>query len=299
MSSEIKIFQSITTEDALQELEAESKTYEGLYVDMENAPERRYVKDKAVLISGMLKKLDRARIDETKKFKMLVEVEATGIKDRLEEANKPFTLLIDGHKAKRAKEIAIKKLMEEQREAAAQKLIDHDNAIMEDKVRTFEIAEAKHRQEEINRQLKEEGAKEAREKAERDAQDAVDAAERQAVEAGEREERAKQEAQEAIHRAEIEAIKTKEREELALRQAKYDAELAAENARKEEIERQKQIEAHALAEQAKRESDQDHKRQVNNAILRVLIGSGLSENHAMTVIKLTARNRLPNMQINY
>ena len=53
---EIAIFESVIIDDALIELEAEGKKYEGLYVDMENAPERKYVKDKAALISGLKKK---------------------------------------------------------------------------------------------------------------------------------------------------------------------------------------------------------------------------------------------------
>jgi len=59
---EIAIFKEVTTESALIELEAEGKKYDGLYVDMDKAPERKYVKDKAAFIAGLLKKLDRTRI---------------------------------------------------------------------------------------------------------------------------------------------------------------------------------------------------------------------------------------------
>ena len=71
-STEIKILTSVTTEEVLKGLEVDAKAYEGLYVDMENKPERKYVKDKAALISGMLKTLDRARIDESSCFTVAI-----------------------------------------------------------------------------------------------------------------------------------------------------------------------------------------------------------------------------------
>lgn len=139
---EITIFKAITTEDVLVELETEAKSYEGLYVDMENKPERKYVKDKAALISGMLKKLDRARIDEAKSYKVKVETEADSIKQRLEAANLPFTALIDDHKKKRAEELAEEKRIEDLKALAIQIEQDHETAIMEGKVRAIEKKEA-------------------------------------------------------------------------------------------------------------------------------------------------------------
>ena len=139
---EVSIFNEITTNEILVDLEAEAKKYEGLYVDMDNKEERKYVKDKAVLISSLLKTLDRARIDKSKDYKILVESEAANIKGRLEDANKPFTLLIDEHKEKRAKELAKIKEIEDRKALAEQIEADHESAIMEDKVRTFEKAEA-------------------------------------------------------------------------------------------------------------------------------------------------------------
>jgi len=155
-TKEIKIFKSITTEEAILELEAESKKYDGLYVDMDNPPERKYVKDKAALIAGLLKKLDRARIDESKNYKLMVEAEAADIKLRLEEANKPFTLLIDEHKEKRAKELAIEKKKQQQIELAILKENDHELAIMEDKIRTIERQEAEKARIEHEERLKSE-----------------------------------------------------------------------------------------------------------------------------------------------
>jgi len=140
---EIAIFKELTTEDFLQQLEAESAKYEGLYVDMDNKEERKYVKDKAVVINDMLKKLDRARIDKSEAYKKQVEDEAAAIKFRLESANKPFTLLIDEHKAKRAAELAEIKRVEDMKAQAEQYQLDHEEAIMLNRIWDLEAEERK------------------------------------------------------------------------------------------------------------------------------------------------------------
>jgi len=157
----ITIFKEITTNEVLLELEAESKKYEGLHVDMENKEERKFVKDKASLVSGMLKKLDRARIDESKKYKMEVEKEAGDIKERLEIINLPFTALIDAHKAERAKILAEEKAIREAKELAVQIEIDHEDAIQYNKVHAFEKAEEIRLQKERDDKLKAEAIEQA------------------------------------------------------------------------------------------------------------------------------------------
>ena len=144
----IAIFQDITTEQALTQLEADGVKYEGLFVDMDNKDERKYVKDNAALIIGLLKKLDRARIDKIREYKNQVESEAADIQHRLEVANNPFTLLLDEHKAKRAKILADKKAIEDAKALAIQIEQDHEQAIMEDKVATFERVERDRQQRE-------------------------------------------------------------------------------------------------------------------------------------------------------
>ena len=126
----IAIFSDITTESALVEIESNGKKYEGLYVDMDNPPERKYVKGMASDISYILKRLDRARIDKAREYKQQVESEAQAIRERLEAANKPFTLLIDEYSEKRA---AILKKEKDAREAIElfQKVgDDHEFAIL-------------------------------------------------------------------------------------------------------------------------------------------------------------------------
>ena len=148
---DITIFQSITTDEQIKLLEEKGASYEGLYVDMDDAPQRKYVKDNAELIQKLIKDVDRKRIDESKDYKNKVEAEAKSIIDRLKVANEPFTLLIDTHKAKRAKELSDEKRVIELRELATQKELDHELALLIDKTYAFDKAEEiriKHEQDE-------------------------------------------------------------------------------------------------------------------------------------------------------
>ena len=142
----VAIFNNLTTDDVLSELEAESKNYTGLYVDMSNPPERKYVKEKAELINGLIKKLDRARIDKSKEYKVKVEDEAKEIKERLMAANLPFQSLIDEYKIKRAEELAAKKAVEESTELARRLPLDHNDAISMNELFDFKRMEAERDQ---------------------------------------------------------------------------------------------------------------------------------------------------------
>jgi hypothetical protein len=144
---EIQIFKEITTADYLAELKAESDKYTGLYVDMNNAPERKYVKEKAELVNGLIKKLDRARIDKSKDYKQQVEKEAASIKEQLEIINSPFTILIDDYKAERKKILDAEKARKQAVLDAEQLERDHELALFMNS--TFESDREKARQAEI------------------------------------------------------------------------------------------------------------------------------------------------------
>ena len=303
---EVSIFNEITTNEILVDLEAEAKKYEGLYVDMDNKEERKYVKDKAVLISSLLKTLDRARIDKSKDYKILVESEAANIKGRLEEANKPFTLLIDEHKEKRAKELAKIKEIEDRKALAEQIEADHDSAIMEDKVRTFEKAEAEKALAELAEAQKAEVERLAKVAAELAAQELINKAELDKKEAEAAQAKAKLQAEEserlrieAVEQQKIAAKLAEERRIEAEKLAIQGVAQAAENARLSEVERQKQEDAQALAEQKKREANKKHKGLINRGIVDVLVNSGISEEDAKMVVTLAAKMKLPNLTINY
>lgn len=304
--NEIKIFTSITTEEVLQELEIEAKNYDGLYVDMESKPERKYVKDKAALIAGMLKTLDRARIDESKNYKVLVEAEAASIKERLEEANKPFTALIDEHKEKRAKELARIKAFEDAKALADKVESDHDAAIMEYKVRAFEDAAQQQLEKEQLEAQKAEDARLAKASAEMAAQELINRAEKEKQEAEEAKVKAKLAAEEserlrieAVEQQKIDAQLAEERRIEAEKQAKVAADIAAESARLAEVARQKQEDVAALAEKKKREANKKHKGLINRGILDVLVENGISQEDAKTFVTLAAKLKLPNLTINY
>ncbi len=144
---EIQIFKEITTGDYLAELKAESEKYTGLYVDMNNAPERKYVKEKAEFVNGLIKKLDRARIDKSKDYKQQVEKEAASIKEQLEIINSPFTILIDEYKAERKKILDAEKARKQAILDAEQLERDHELALFMNS--TFEADREKARQKEI------------------------------------------------------------------------------------------------------------------------------------------------------
>jgi len=153
---DIVIFEEITTNDYLKELKVESEKYTGLYVDMEDAPQRKYVKDKAHDINQLLKKIDRKRIDTSKEYKIKVEKEASEIIEKLKEANEPFTLLIDAHTAER-KKILDKEKARKQAVLDAEKLeLDHEIGLLINKTfeydRQQETKEQMDRDDEIRRQ---------------------------------------------------------------------------------------------------------------------------------------------------
>lgn len=138
---EIVIFKELTTDSFICELEEEAKKYDGLYVDMEDAPQRKYVKDKAYDIQQLLKKIDRKRIDSASDYKKQVEKEASAIVERLKVANEPFTLLIDEHKAERAKIINAEKARKQAILDAEQFELDHEMGLLINKTYEFDKAE--------------------------------------------------------------------------------------------------------------------------------------------------------------
>ena len=129
----VTLFKDLTTDEHLTELEANSEEYNGLYVDMEVAEQRKYVKGKAADIKDIIKRVNSARIKKSKDYRILVEAEAASIIARLEKANEPFTLLIDDYDAARKVILDAEKASKLAIENAAQKLIDHEFAILLDK----------------------------------------------------------------------------------------------------------------------------------------------------------------------
>jgi hypothetical protein len=129
----VTIFKDVTTAEYLASLQTNSDQYIGLYVDMNIAEQRKYVKNKAVEIKDIIKAVNSARIKKSKDYKRLVDVEAADIVAALEKANEPFTLLIDGYDAERKVILDAQKASKLAIENAAQKLIDHELALLIDR----------------------------------------------------------------------------------------------------------------------------------------------------------------------
>ena len=126
----LKPYKEVTTEAVLLDLEADAKKHVGLWVDMNNNQERKYVKDKAALGKSLLKKLDRSRIDQKTAHGVMLDTEADTLALRIKDIISPYTILIDLH-ADEQKEIRDKtKAREEAKNTAFEKERDHDYALL-------------------------------------------------------------------------------------------------------------------------------------------------------------------------
>ncbi len=129
----VTMFNELTTDNYLKELTAESETYIGIDADLNIAKQRKYIKDKAATIKGIIKAIGAARIKKSKDYRCLVDAEAVRIIAILEKANEPFTLLIDDYDAERKLVLDAEKLRKANVEAAINKENDHEYAILLDK----------------------------------------------------------------------------------------------------------------------------------------------------------------------
>ena len=140
---EITIFKETTTEGVIASIEENSKKYHvGFYADMENAPERKLVKESASEIGGIIKELEVARIKITKANTAAVNKEHKAILERLTVANAPFQTLIDEYTAQRKKILADEKRVVELRAAMVQKEDDHEMALLINKTFEYDKAES-------------------------------------------------------------------------------------------------------------------------------------------------------------
>jgi colicin import membrane protein len=139
---EIAIFNKITTEGVITSIEENSKKYHvGFYADMNNAPERKLVKESASEIGGIIKELEAARISITKANTLAVNKEHKLILERLTVANAPFQVLIDEYAAQRKKILADEKRVVELRAAMVQKEDDHEMGLLINKTFEYDKAE--------------------------------------------------------------------------------------------------------------------------------------------------------------
>lgn len=295
----IVLFKEITTEEVLTQLEADGQKYAGLYVDMEDKKQRKYVKDSAALISGLLKKVERARIDKSKEYKANVEAEAKSITARLEDANKPFSLLIDAHNDKRKAELAEEKRVAEVKEAARLAVIAQDERDEHHEMAILQMAEyfrqlAKTKEQDRLDQITRDDAiaLEATQKAEREAKEAIDKAEADKQAAIAEAKQAKIDADLFAKQAEERALADKIAAE---KKAEADKQQAIVNEQNRVAAEQKQIEA----DTAKRESDTKHKRKINNEAMEAFILCGFDKDSAKKAVTAINKGFIPNVTISY
>jgi hypothetical protein len=129
----VTIFKDVTTEEALVEIEAEAASYQGLFVEMEDPNQRRFVKEKASEIKGILKKLKATGIEIRKDDASKVVEEESKVRGRLEKANEPFTLLLDDWEAERKRVLDLAKEKKRQEDLYIQAGLDHEFALLLDK----------------------------------------------------------------------------------------------------------------------------------------------------------------------
>jgi hypothetical protein len=129
----VTIFTELTTTEKLAEITKESEKCIGLYVEMSDPKQRKYVKDQAESIKLIRKNLNTSRIKKVKDYTAKVKKEFDSIDVILSDANEPFTLLIDGYADARKVILDAEKKRLCDIERAAQKDIDHEFAILLDK----------------------------------------------------------------------------------------------------------------------------------------------------------------------
>lgn len=155
-------------------------------------------------------------------------------------------------------------------------------------------AEARRIQDEKDR-IAREAAEAATRAAEAKAQAEREAAARREAQAKAAAEKAERDRLEAIERQK-QAEARAEAERLAAEQRAKDA---AEAARKAEIQRQADEAARIEAEQKAREADRAHKANINNAAVVALVAGGLTQEAAKLAITMIAQGKVPAVRINY
>lgn len=275
---EVIIFKELTTDEYLTQLEEKAKEYEGLYVDMENAKERKFVKDKAHDIQQLLKKIDRKRIDESKEYKAKVEAEAALITERLQTANAPFQFLIDQHKAERAKILAEEKAIRDAEELAIQIQVDHEDAINLNKLYELEKAESLRIAKENHDKMVAEIAAQEKEKAEEQAEALkleLAAAKQAAID------------NEASRLAELE-------------QAKINEAARIEQVKQNEIARQEKEKLDEQERTAKKMANIEHVTAICTKVKESLMSqAGISEEDAIAVVKAIRSEKVFNTSIKF
>lgn len=150
---EVKIFNGLSIEERLSQIEENAGCYDLSEIDMNNKDDRAFVKGEASDVKKLIDKVNRKRIDVKKEYGNKVESEAKWIIDRLSGAASEFTNLIDAYNAERKVILDAEKARKQAILDAEQKELDHETAILEDKARTLDKIEQERLQKERDEQL--------------------------------------------------------------------------------------------------------------------------------------------------
>lgn len=150
---EIKVFNGLSVEDRLKQIEENAGCYDLSEIDMNNKDDRAFIKGEASDVKKLIDKINRKRIDVKKEYGNKVETEAKYIIDRLSGAASEFTVLIDAYNAERKVILDAEKARKQAILDAEQKELDHETAILEDKARTLDKIEQEKLQKERDEQL--------------------------------------------------------------------------------------------------------------------------------------------------
>ncbi len=274
----LQIFNELTTEEQIVEIEKASEVYNGMIVDMDDADERRDVKAKASEINNILKKLDRKRIDIAKDYKKQVDLEAGVIVSRLEAANKPLTSLIDQYNVERAKILKLEKEAEAKRKLIIQIKKDHEEALNLNI--QFDIDKAEEEKARIiyEENLKKEAIKESELKAKRD----LELAEQKRIDDVKK-------AEQALIDAEAKRVKDIENALQAEREQALKVKLEEDRKAKELKEAE-----------AKRMADVAHKTSIKTQTkLALMEKANISEEDAINIVKAICKNEIETLTIKF
>lgn len=281
--------------------------------DVDSAKGRKDVASRAHKASKMKARLDelgKGLVAEWKDKAKKVDAERKYSRDFLDalksELRLPLTEWEDAEK-KRVESERLAAEISESFDLAAKEdeLFNRERNIAIKEAQASEEAEARRiaeqKEAELKRQKERElqAAEDARLKAEKDAAESLAKVEREKSELIEREAKARIEARLEKERAERDRIESIRRERQQAKNAEAERIESVRIAKEDERKSIKIEQLRVEAETAKRAEDKEHRRLINSAILKQIVGTGIEQNKAIKLISSIARGEIKGLTINY
>jgi len=247
----------------------------------------------------------------------LIDIELREFIEKMDQlrdkTREPLTAWEAEKAAAEAKELA-EKLAKEEAEALAKEIeLLEREAIIEYSEREYAEKLAEQERIDLAEEIKRQAAYDARIQAEQEAAEKIAQANRDRIEAEQREAKAKQDIIDAQAKADQaerdrvaaeakakqDAIDAKERLILAGQQSIRNAEVAAENARQAELKRQQDEAARVATAKAAREADKRHANGVKTKAMNDFIDAGLNRDDARLAVKALAAGKIRGQELKY